>query len=188
MRDRWATVGAVHGADWHSHTTAHWPCIPQCFPQEDKSLRLSLMQEMPPAGDCSTLLQILQTIHRAAQPPQTQSRKGQPLYSLLGDPKIIPATLRYIQSTRRFDKYTDIAPPNERPTPKHSFPMTLHDHSHSRCRSTTPTRLSSRSPPIPLQGIDPSLCLPGQIPIHPSPSDMPPPFCYPDTLPCPSPP
>jgi ribonuclease HI len=29
---------------------------------------------------------------------------------LLGDPKIIPATLRYIQDTGRFDKYTDIAP------------------------------------------------------------------------------
>jgi ribonuclease HI len=28
---------------------------------------------------------------------------------LLGDPKIIPATLRYIQDTARFDKYTDIA-------------------------------------------------------------------------------
>jgi hypothetical protein len=29
---------------------------------------------------------------------------------LVGDPKTIPATLRYIQDTRRFEKYDDIAP------------------------------------------------------------------------------
>ena len=35
------------------------------------------------------------------------------IHQLLGDPKIIPATLHYIQSTHHFDKYTNIAPPSE---------------------------------------------------------------------------
>ena len=35
------------------------------------------------------------------------------IHWLLGDPRIIPTTLRYIQSTCHFNKYTDIAPPSK---------------------------------------------------------------------------
>ena len=35
------------------------------------------------------------------------------IHQLLGDPRIIPTTLRYIQSTCHFDKYTDIVPPSK---------------------------------------------------------------------------
>ena len=52
------------------------------FLKKIKALDSSPMQEMLPARDCSTLPQILQTIHRAVQPLLTHSRKGQPLYSL----------------------------------------------------------------------------------------------------------
>ena len=46
------------------------------------------------------------------------------IHQLLGNPRIIPTTLHYIQFTCCFDKYTDIAPPSKWPTSKHSLSMT----------------------------------------------------------------
>ena len=48
------------------------------------------MQEMLPARDHSTLPQILQMVHRAVQPPQTQAGKAShSIHWLVSDPKVI---------------------------------------------------------------------------------------------------
>ena len=62
----------------HTRSTSHRSCIPQRFPQKDKSLGHGPMQEVPPTRDRHPLSQALYEVQRPAQSPQKEGREGLP--------------------------------------------------------------------------------------------------------------